>query len=336
MTDTTSTGPNPGPTDEPGTQPPWRDRVVRVLQTQGLLFVLLGLSVAFSVASPFFLTFDNLLSMGGAASILGIMAVTQTFLLISGGVDISIGSVVAVSGVLLGFLYDNGLGIWSAVLLTIVAGSLIGLATGLMVVRAGLDPLVTTLGAYSVYLGLAFVISGSNTLVIDSPTFDFLGRGRVAGVPVALVIFLAIFAVGLFLERRMSVGRKLYAVGGNLEAARLSGIKVDRIRVLLYVASSISAALAGVMLAAQLSTSSPNVGAAYLLSVVTAVILGGASLQGGRGSLVGTLIAVAMLGILQNGFALLSFSSFAQQIVLGILLVSAVWLDSVVRRRSAG
>lgn len=309
-----------------------RARFVRTLQTQVVAGVLVVLVVTFSLASPHFFSLSNLLDIGATFGILGIMAVTQTFLVISKGIDISIGSVAAVVGVLLGFFYINGVNIWVATLLSLLAGCAIGLFNGFLVVRLGLDPLVATLGAYSIFLGAAYVISGVRTLVISDPVFNFLGAGNIVGIPFTFVVFIIVFAVGLFIERRTVAGRAVFAIGGNQEAARLSGIRVTRIRLVLYALSSLSAAVAGILLASQLGTSSPNVGTTYLLSVVTAVVLGGSSLDGGRGSLLGTLLAVAILGVLQNGFALLAFSSFAQQMVLGGLLIAAVALDTATRK----
>lgn len=310
-----------------------RSRFLRRLQTQAIAGVLVILVIIFSIASPHFFTLQNVLNMGGTFAILGIMAISQTFLVISKGIDISIGSVAAVSGVLLGFFYSNGIDIWVSALLALIAGIIIGILNGLLVVKLGLDPLVATLGAYSIFQGLAFVISGTKTLVIVDPGFNFLGAGDVLGIPFTLVLFLVVLAVAIFIEKRTTVGRAIFAIGGNQEAARLSGIRVSRIRITLYALSGLSAAVAGILLASQLSTSSPNVGTTYLLSVVTAVVLGGSSLDGGRGSLLGTLLAVAILGVLQNGFALLAFSSFAQQIVLGALLIAAVTMDTATRRR---
>lgn len=310
-----------------------RSRLLRTIQTQAIAGVLVVLIIIFSLTSPYFLTLENFLAMGGTFAILGIMAITQKFLVVSKGIDISIGSVAAVSGVLLGFFYGNGVDIWIASFLALLAGVVIGLINGLIIVRLDLDPLVVTLGAYSVFQGLAFVISDTKTLIITDDAFAFLGGGSIIGVPFTLVLFVVVLLVAVFIEKRTTVGRAIYAIGGNREAARLSGIRVSKIRITLYALSGMSAAVAGILLASQLSTSSPNVGSTYLLSVVTAVVLGGASLDGGRGSMFGTLLAVAILGVLQNGFALLAFSSFAQQIVLGSLLVAAVALDTVTRRR---
>ncbi len=307
--------------------------MIRFVRRQGLIVVLLGLVVAFSLTSPYFLSSRNLLNIGGTAGILGLMAITQTFLVISGGIDISVGSVVAVTGVILGTLVMAGIPIWLGVALVLLIGVAIGALNGSISVRLKVDPLVTTLGTYSVFLGLAFVIAGGTQVIrLDDALFTFIGTGRVGPVPFTLLLFLVAWSVGLFIERRTTFGRAVYAVGGNQEAARLSGIRTGQVRFSLFVASGLAAAVVGIILVSQLATASPNVGGSYLLSVVTAVILGGASLAGGRGSLVGTLIAVAILGVLQNGFALLEFSAFMQNLVLGILLICAVLLDQGLRR----
>jgi ribose transport system permease protein len=310
-----------------------RAKTIRFARRQGLILVLLGLIVAFSITSPYFLDSRNLLNIGGIAGVLGLMAITQTFLVISGGIDISVGSAVAVTGVILGALIVGGVPLWIAVALVILIGLAIGSLNGFISVRLHVDPLVTTLGTYSIFLGLAFVIAGGTQVItLDDPLFKFIGTGRVGPVPFTLLLFLSVWLVGLFIERRTTFGRAVYAVGGNMEAARLSGIRTDLVRFSLFIASGLAAAVVGVILVSQLATASPNVAGSYLLSVVTAVILGGASLAGGRGSLIGTLIAVAILGVLQNGFALLEFSAFMQNLVLGILLICAVLLDQGLRR----
>lgn len=308
-----------------------RNRLLRILQGQGLLVVLAALVVFFAVKSPAFLEVGNFLAIGAVSGVLGVMAITQTFLIISGGIDISIGSAAAVSGVILGRAYEADVNIWAAVVIALLVGGAIGALNGLITVRLKINPLVTTLGTYSVFLGLSYVISNATTLVISDKAFSFLGSGKILGIPVPLIIFVVALLIGLLVERRTATGRAIFAIGGNLEAARLSGIRINLIRFLLYLLSGLSAGVAGIVLTAQLSTSSPNIGSAYLLSVVTAVILGGTSLQGGRGSLAGTLVAVVILGVLQNGFALLSVSSFAQTMVLGIFLIGAVLLDQTVR-----
>ena len=308
----------------------WR----RLARGQGLLGMLVLLIVVFSVASPFFLRLNNFLDMGAVVGILGLMAVAQTFLLVSGGIDISLGSNAAMSAVTLVLVHQQGVPIWLAAGVALLVGLAIGAINGVVTVVFGVDPLVTTLGTLSIFQGLAFTIAGTRTMIVDSPSFDFLGRGDVLGLPTPLLLFALALGVGLFVERMTRFGRAIYAIGGNLEAARNSGLRVDRVRLVLFVLSGASGALAGIIVVSQLSSASPQIGSAYLLSVITAVILGGASLRGGRGSLLGTLIAVAILGVLQNGFALLQWSAFAQSIVLGVFLIAAVLLDQNLRARA--
>jgi ribose transport system permease protein len=312
-------------------------RLLRHARGQGLLGLLIVLIITFSIASPYFLNLNNFLDIGAVVGILGIMAVAQTLLMISGGIDISLGSCAATSAVTLVIVQQAGASIWVGAGVALLIGAGIGALNGTITVFFGVDPLVTTLGTYSIFQGLAYVIAESRTLIFNSDSFSFLGTGSIGSVPFPLVLFALVFIVGLFVERMTRFGRSIYAIGGNFEAARNSGIRVNSIRFVLYVASGISGAIAGILVTSQLSSAAPQIGSAYLLAVITAVILGGASLKGGRGSLVGTLIAVAILGVLQNGFALLQWSSFAQSIVLGVFLIVAVLLDQRLRlRRLAG
>ena len=306
-------------------------RIVRFAQRQALLAVLGILVVTFALVSPYFFVYSNFLNIGSLSAVLGLMAIPETALLISGGIDISVGSVAATSSVTLGVLYTNGVNIWLAVALVLLLGATVGTVNGAVAIFLGVDPLVTTLGTYSLFLGLAYVISGTQTVIITATGFTFPGQGSIAGIPFALLLFLVLFGGALFVERMTRFGRSVYVIGGNIEAARNAGLRVNSIRLTLYVLSGLGAALAGVILTSALSSSAPDLGDPYLLGVITAVILGGASLRGGRGTLVGTLIAIAILGVLQNGFALLQFSSFAYDMVLGGLLVIAVLLDQRLR-----
>jgi len=323
-----------GPTSTPRAGALRWARVLVSARRQGLVLVLALVCITFTVESPFFLTKSNLLNIGGLSAALGIMALAQTFLVIAGGIDVSVGSVVSLSGVLTGVLFGHGMNLWVAALFGLMSGAVVGAVNGTLVVRTSIDPLVASLGSYSVAGGLAYMASGSQTLFLGDTSFNYLGNGRILGIPFQLVLFVLLFAVFLFVERKTPLGRVMFATGGNLEAARLAGLRVNLLRFCLYVLSGVSAAAAGLILTAQLSAASPQVGAPYLLSVVTAVILGGASLAGGRGTVFGTLIAVAILGVLQNGFALMGVSSFAQQVALGILLILAVLLDQLSKRRS--
>lgn len=307
---------------------------LRRLQGQGLLLVLLILVVFFTTQSRFFLTPQNFFSIGSVASALGIMAVAQTFLIIAGGFDLSVGSVVALTGVVIGVLFQNGSGldIWLSAAIGLSMGLLVGIVNGTVVVALRINALITTLGTLSIFSGLAYLLTAGKTLIITSPPFQFLGSGYIGPVPVSMIVFGIVAGIGIFVARYTGLGRSVYAIGGNAEAARLSGIPVRRIQFGLFVVSGLLAGLAGVLITAQLGASSPQVGETYTLAVVTAVILGGTSLAGGRGSVVGTVLAVVILTVLQNGFALLQFSSYVQTMSLGIVLILAVLLDETVRR----
>jgi len=330
-----TTAPEVAPATKPGGDAPSNRAVwLRRIQGQGLLLVLLILVVFFTSQSKYFLTPQNFFSIGSVASALGIMAVAQTFLIISGGFDLSVGSVVALTGVVIGVLFQNGTGvdIWLSALIGLSMGLLVGVVNGVVVVGLKINALITTLGTLSIFSGLAYLITAGKTLIITSPPFQFLGSGYIGPVPVSLIIFGIVAGVGIFVARYTGSGRAIFAIGGNPEAARLSGIEVRKVQFGLYVVSGLMAGLAGVLITSQLGASSPQVGETYTLSVVTAVILGGTSLAGGRGSVVGTVLAVIILTVLQNGFALLQFSSYVQTMALGIVLILAVLLDETVRR----
>ena len=311
-------------------------RLATIIQGQGLIAMALLIAVYFGLTSEYFFTADNVLIIGATAAPLGIMALAQTFLILSGGIDVSVGSVVAISTVTAGLLMQGGMDFLPAAGLAVLVGSGVGTINALLVVVLTVNPFIATLGTLSVFQGLAFAVTGGRTIVVDNPTLAYVGIGTLWGLPVPFVIFIAAFIVSVIFERFTRWGRTIYAIGGNAEAARLSGLRVKSTRAGLYILSGTSAGLAGVLLLGQLSAASPQVGATFLLSVVTAVILGGASLAGGKGTVVGTLVAVAILGMLNNGFALLGSSSAAQQIALGVALIFAVLLELAGRKLRRG
>jgi ribose transport system permease protein len=302
------------------------------LQGQGLLLILAVVIGLMWWQSQYFMTVDNLFTAAAVVSILGIMAVTETMLIIAGEIDISIGSVMAVTSVVIGSLVGNGMNVWVAVAISLLLSAFIGAVNGVLTVFLKINSLVVTLGMYSIVLGVAYVLSNSSTVIIDGSGFDWLGSAEIWRIPVPVFFFLAVWLVGQFVLRATALGRHIYAVGDNAESAIRAGVRADALRVGLFVAMSMSAALAGVIVTSQLSSGAPQIGDPYLLSVVTAVILGGASLAGGRGTLRGTLIAIAILGVLQNGFALLQYSVYTEYIVQGGLLIFAVLTDQLVRR----
>ena len=299
-----------------------------ILRRQGLLLMLILMIIFFRFQSPeYFLTFDNVITILVGATALGIMASAQTPLIISGGIDVSVGSVVALTTVMVGKFLATGMSSWLVVLISIVIGTSIGALNGFIVVQLGVNPFITTLGTMSFFSGLSFILSAGQTVSIRDPLFDWFLYTKVLKIPVLVIMVVFVIALAYFVERKTIVGRNIFAIGGNREAARLSGISTKMLPLGLYMVSSLSAAIAGVVLVSQLGSASPQLGTSFLLSVVTAVILGGTSLAGGRGSVAGTAVAVGILATLSNGFAQMQLPSYGQTTALGAALIIAVLVD---------
>jgi ribose transport system permease protein len=298
------------------------------------IFYLILIAV-FSVLSPYFLTLRNMLNIGGNVAYIGLMAAAGTPLIIAGGLDLSVAAIAGLTGVVISMLHGMGFPIWIGVLLAIVVAAAIGVVNGLFTTRLRLNPLIVTLGMMSIISGIALVLTGGLTRPLMVPGFNWVGSGRVFGVPIPFIIMMVTF-VGLWIVMtKMRFGRYIYAAGGNAEASRLIGIPLERTVITLYVISAISGAIAGTILGAMLGAAGPTAAGSQLLTVIAAIILGGTSLNGGRGSVWGTLLAVLILGTLNNGLTLLNVSSFWQDVTRGVVLMLAVSLDQI-RTRALG
>ena len=299
-----------------------------------LVFYLL-VAVLFSVLSPWFLSFDNMMSIGANMAFIGLMCALQTPLIIAGGLDLSVAAVAGLAGVVVALLHAAGVGIVAACLIALALGGGIGLLNGLLVVRLGLNSLIATLGTMSVIGGLALVLTGGLTKPLMEPGFNWIGSGQLLRLPVPLVLMLLVYIALGWMLARTRFGRFVYAAGSNAEASRLVGVPVARTLMILYVLSGLSGAVSGLILAAMLYAAAPDAVGQHLLTVIAAVILGGTSLFGGRGTVWGTLLAVLLLGTLNNGLTLMDVSSFWQDVTRGAVLLLAVGLDQV-RTRAAG
>jgi ribose transport system permease protein len=299
-----------------------------------LVFYLLLLAV-FAVLSPFFLTVRNMLQIGLNVAYIGLMAAAGTPLIIAGGLDLSVAAIAGLTGVMISLLVGLGVPVWIAVLLAMILAAAVGVVNGLFTTRLRLNPLITTLGMMSIVSGIALVLTGGLTRPLSIPSFNWIGTERLGGIPIPLIIMVITFFALWILMTRTKFGRFIYAAGGNAEAARLIGIPVERTVIVLYVISALAGALAGTILGAMLGAAGPNAAGAQLLTVIAAIILGGTSLNGGRGSVWGTLLAVLILGTLNNGLTLLNVSSFWQDVTRGVVLMLAVSLDQL-RNRALG
>jgi ribose transport system permease protein len=293
-----------------------------------LVFYILLLA-AFSFLSPYFLTLSNLSNIGTNMAFIGLMAAAGTPLIIGGGLDLSVAAVAGLAGVIVALMHANGLNIWMGCVTALVIGCAVGVLNGFIVTRLRLNPLIATLGTMSIFSGISMVLTGGLSKPLFIPAFNWLGSGRVAGIPFPVILMLLVFLVLSLVLSKTPFGRFVYATGGNPEASSLLGVPVERTQMVLYVLSGLSGASAGVILAAMLGAAAPNAAGQHLLTIIAAIILGGTSLFGGRGSVWGTLIAVLILGTLNNGLTLMNVSSFWQDVTRGVVLLMAVGLDQL-------
>jgi ribose transport system permease protein len=292
----------------------------------GLIAIYILILVIMSVLSPYFFSTRNFINLLLYSSTMGMIAMFTTMLMVGGGLDLSVGSTVALVGVVLSHT-QYSLGIWGAVAAGIGVSLVVGILNGVLVTRVGINPLITTLGMLSVTRGLAFVFSGGLTEPMLDPAFGKLGRGFIAGVPVPVIVLIALIIAAYSVMRYTNYGRGLYAIGGNPVASRLAGLPVKRYQLIAFILSGLSAGVAGVFLTSLLGAGAPQAALGLEISVIGAVILGGTSLAGGKGTIWGTLVGVLILGTMNNGMVLLSVSAYYQQIAQGLVLLLAVGLD---------
>lgn len=302
-----------------------------------LLGVLVVVAAVFSFASPNFLTVDNLLNVLQQAAFFGIVAFAMTMVIVAGEIDVSVGSSAAMSSALLGVLAANaGLPMWLACLVVLAASSAVGAFAGLMRARFQVPMFISTLAFYLALRGVAMLITSTFAIPIDSKRFFYWGSGHLFGViPVPAIYMIAVFLVVLVITRQTVFGRSVYAVGGNEKAAKLSGIKVGRVQIAIMAITGFTAGLTGLLQSAQLSSGNPSIAQGLEFDAISAVIIGGAALSGGRGTVSGTLLGVLFIAVLANGMVLLGVNPYAQNVVRGAIVLIAVLISTVRSRRLA-
>lgn len=329
-------------------EPRWLAHVLRLRA-----FIALGVvTLVFSILSPEFLTTGNLSILVKHVAINAILAIGMTFVILSGGIDLSVGSIVGFCGMVSGLLLSRGLVLesfgvvvyphaWFVIVVALAAGMAIGAGNGMIVSRLGVAPFIATLGSMYVARGAALLMSGGATFPnlggdpsLGNTGFPWVGVANVVGLPVPVWLMAVLAGAAMFLASRTPFGRHVYAVGGNERAARLSGVRVAQVRLRVYVMSGFCAALVGVIIAAQLGAAHPATGSTFELNAIAAVVLGGTSLMGGRGTVGGTLIGAFVIGVLADGLVLLGVSEFYQMVVKGLVIVLAVVLDQFQKRSS--
>jgi ribose transport system permease protein len=306
-----------------------RKQAVHFLERFGALIGLLAIILALSFLSPSFLSLSNLLNVLRQVSINALIAFGMTFVILTGGIDLSVGSILALSSAIVAQLLASGMGFIPVLLIGLLIGALLGLFNGLVITQGKAAPFIVTLATMTVYRGLTLVFTDGRPItgMGNDLAFQLFGRGYFFGIPVPVITMLITFFLLYFLLRKTTFGRKTYAIGGNEEAAILAGIRVSRVKWLIYTLAGLLSALAGVILTSRLNSAEPTAGTSYELDAIAAVVLGGTSLSGGKGSIVGTLIGALIIGTLNNGLNLLGVSSFYQLVVKGLVILIAILLD---------
>lgn len=311
-------------------------KILQQLSGLGPVLALIVLALITTVMNPSFLDPNNLLNLLRQVSINGLIAFGMTFVILTGGIDLSVGAILALTSALSAMMITSGVPTLIAMLIGIIFGGLLGGLNGLIITKGGAAPFIASLATMTIFRGATYVFTNGNPITSkamnNSFIFQFIGRGYFFGIPVPVIIMLISFFILYILLHKMTFGRKTYALGGNEKAAFVSGIKVNITKTWIYVISGIVSSAAGMILISRLSSAQPDAGTGFEMDAIAAVVLGGTSLAGGRGRIFGTLIGALIIGTLNNGMNLIGISSFYQQIVKGIVIIIAVLLD---RRKKA-
>ena len=313
-----------------------RERLSGAISQLAAAGALIVVFVFLSFASPVFLSADNLFNIGAQTAVVAVIAIGMTLVIITAGIDLSVGSVAALAGVLgVMMMSQAGLPVPVAILGGTLVGALCGLVNGLLVSVAGLNPFIATLGMLTVARGLTYIFTNAVAVFGAPNSFRLLGQGVIGPIPIPILMIVLVAAAGYVVLARTRLGRYAYAMGSNLEAARLSGIPIRRYLTSVYVISGALAGFGGMIAASRVNSGQPNFGIGLELDVIAAAVIGGASLFGGQGTVVGTLIGAFLVALIRNGSVLLDINTFYQQVIIGVVIWLAVIWDQYRRRRLA-
>jgi ribose transport system permease protein len=299
----------------------------------GMLIALIVFVIVISFLTPNFLTVSNFLNIGRQVALTSLLAAGMTIVIISGGIDLSIGGLLALTSCVCASIISGGFGIFAAVFITILVGALGGFANGYIHGKTNIAPFIITLGSLSIFKGMTLLFTNAKPIPIDNDLFATFGQGHLLNIPLPIFFMLVLFIITYVILKKTKLGRYVYAIGGNEKSAILAGINVPKIKMAVYTISGITVALSGILYASRLQSGVPTLGAGIELTVITAVILGGTSFTGGRGSIWGTLVGVFILGVLQNSLNLLGVSAFFQDIMTGVVVLLAVLFDRFIYTR---
>lgn len=307
--------------------------IYELYKKYGIYIILLCVIAIFGFSTPNFLSFENLMNVIRQVSMFGIVVVGVTFVMISGGMDLSVGGQMAVNGMIVGILMVNfGVGIVPACIIGIIIGTLMGAINGLIAVKLNIMPIIVTLGTMLALQGLAFVITKGLPVFGLPEGFAMLGQGYIGPIPIPVIIFGVVVAVAWFILKKTYFGRYVYAMGGSREAARLAGINIEKMTYIVYALCGFITSIAALIMLSRTNSAQPGAGASYPFDCMTAAVLGGISFAGGEGKVGGAVVGVLIIGILNNGLQLMNVDSNWQGVIKGIVLIAAVGIDSIQRR----
>ena len=302
-------------------------------QYGGIVIALIILCTVFTIANSRFLSLANFMNIFQQVAVVAIAAFGMTWVILLGEIDLSVGSIIAVAGMVGAQSLALGTGFPAALLITIIAGAILGAVNGLLTARLLLPSFIVTVATMSIYRGLVSLPTGGAPLMISDPNWQAIGASHFLGVPLIIWILLALFLANHIALSMTVFGRETYLTGGNREAALYSGIRVNRIKIIIFTLSGVMSAIAGILLSSRLYSAQTNAGLSCELDAIAAAVLGGTSLSGGVGTMPGTLIGALIIGVLNNGMNMLSVPYFYQLIVKGVVIIIAVWLDVRAKRR---
>jgi len=307
---------------------------IKSLDFLPLVLAYILIIVFFSLASPYFFRMSNFLNIALYAANIGVLACTMTLVIISGNIDLSVGAVISLSGVVMGLLLQKGLSIWLAMLACLAVGALTGLYNGFLIAKLKINAFITTLAGMQMFRGLAYILTSGKAITLSDPVIKAIGRGYSLGIPNAVWIMLVMVVLFSLLLKYSAFGRRVLVIGGNPHVAFLSGINVKKNIIGIYVLNGLVGGLGALIFCSQIGSAMPQNGVGMEFTVISAVILGGASLSGGKGSIVGAMFGALLLGTLDNGMVMMDIQTYWQDVIVGLVLIFAVLLDVVKNRKT--
>lgn len=294
------------------------------------VIALIILMAVITIINSNFLTANNLLNLLLQVTSNALIAFGMTFVILTGGIDLSVGSILALSSALTAGLLGSGIPVTLAILISLILGCILGMVNGLLISYGKLAPFIVTLATMTIFRGATLVYTNGNPItkgLSDTFLFQFLGQGYIVGIPFPVIIMFIVFIVLYVLLHKTAFGKSVYAIGGNEKAAYISGVKLNKVKIIIYSISGIMASISGLIITSRLSSAQPTAGASYEMDAIAAVVLGGTSLSGGKGRILGTLIGALIIGVLNNGLNIIGVSAFWQQVVKGVVILIAVLID---------